>query len=69
MRVVDINNKEAQELYERRLVLVRPDGQVAWRNDLPPEDPLRLINTIRGALTASRSSVGRASRESQLVER
>ncbi|WNI21432.1 FAD-dependent monooxygenase [Streptomyces sp. ITFR-16] len=33
LRRVDINNPEAAELYERALVLVRPDGQVAWRGD------------------------------------
>ncbi|HMN81132.1 MAG TPA: hypothetical protein PKA20_14525, partial [Burkholderiaceae bacterium] len=30
-------------------VLVRPDGQVAWRADRPPADPLALIDRVRGA--------------------
>jgi hypothetical protein len=30
-------------------VLVRPDGQVAWRGDALPEDVRTLIDTVRGA--------------------
>ena len=35
--------------YEQRLVLVRPDGHVAWRSDTLPADAGRLIDTVRGA--------------------
>src|SRR5262247_97101 len=48
-RVVDIDSEEARMLYERRLVLVRPDGQVAWRADTVPADPLQVIDVVRGA--------------------
>jgi len=34
--------------YERRLVLVRPDGHVAWRADAEPADAGALIDTVRG---------------------
>jgi len=44
-----IANAEAAALYENRLVLVRPDGHVAWRGDTLPADPLALIDTVRGA--------------------
>ena len=37
------------ELYERRLVLVRPDGHVAWRGDTMPDDPLAVVDCVRGA--------------------
>jgi len=47
--VLDIRDRQIEELYERRLVLVRPDGHVAWRGDDPPSNPLTLIDTIRGA--------------------
>ncbi|MGI4814184.1 MAG: FAD-dependent oxidoreductase [Janthinobacterium lividum] len=47
--VVDIDNAEAAQVYERRLVLVRPDGQVAWRADEAPANALSLIDTVRGA--------------------
>jgi len=36
-------------LYERRFVLVRPDGHVAWRDDRIPAEPLRVIDVVRGA--------------------
>jgi 2-polyprenyl-6-methoxyphenol hydroxylase-like FAD-dependent oxidoreductase len=36
-------------LYERRFVLVRPDGHVAWRDDRIPADPLGVIDVVRGA--------------------
>jgi hypothetical protein len=48
-RIVDIDSAEARTLYERRLVLVRPDGQVAWRADTMPDDPLQVIDVVRGA--------------------
>jgi 2-polyprenyl-6-methoxyphenol hydroxylase-like FAD-dependent oxidoreductase len=35
-------------LYERALVLVRPDGHVSWRADTPPNDPLALADRVRG---------------------
>ena len=47
--VVDIDHAEAAQLYERKLVLVRPDGQVAWRDDRMPADALKVIDTVRGS--------------------
>jgi 2-polyprenyl-6-methoxyphenol hydroxylase-like FAD-dependent oxidoreductase len=41
-------------LYERRFVLVRPDGHVAWRDDRIPADPLRIIDVVRGAANPCR---------------
>ena len=37
------------QLYERRLVLVRPDGHVAWRGDADPTDPAAILRRVRGA--------------------
>ena len=37
------------DLYEHRLVLVRPDGHVAWRGDHAPGDPRTIIDRVRGA--------------------
>jgi len=36
-------------LYERKFVLVRPDGHVAWRGDRMPEDAPCVIDVVRGA--------------------
>jgi 2-polyprenyl-6-methoxyphenol hydroxylase-like FAD-dependent oxidoreductase len=38
-------------LYERKLVLVRPDGHVAWRGDALPAEPQNLVDRVRGALS------------------
>ncbi|AJG22259.1 FAD-dependent oxidoreductase [Cupriavidus basilensis] len=48
-KVVSVSSAEAAALYERALVLVRPDGQCAWRSDSEPEDPLQVIDIVRGA--------------------
>jgi 2-polyprenyl-6-methoxyphenol hydroxylase-like FAD-dependent oxidoreductase len=52
LSVVEIDSADAFAAYERRLVLVRPDGHVAWRADEGPSmsDALRIIDTVRGAL-------------------
>lgn len=46
--VVDIADARIAALYERRLVLVRPDGHVAWRDDAPPDDPVVLLRKLFG---------------------
>jgi len=47
--IVDIDHAEAAAIYEKPLVLVRPDGHVAWRGDALPEGSLALIDHVRGA--------------------
>jgi hypothetical protein len=47
--VIALDVADVSELYQRRLVLVRPDGHVAWRADQPPADPRALIELVRGA--------------------
>ena len=47
--VDDIDQAEAAAIYARRLVLVRPDGHVAWRADEVPADAGALIDRVRGA--------------------
>jgi 2-polyprenyl-6-methoxyphenol hydroxylase-like FAD-dependent oxidoreductase len=44
-----IDSADAAKLYERRLVLVRPDGHVAWRADAEPDDPMAVIDRVRGS--------------------
>jgi hypothetical protein len=49
LALLDVVSDQAATVYETRLVLSRPDRHVAWRGDAPPEDPLALIDHIRGA--------------------
>ncbi|WP_166462782.1 FAD-dependent monooxygenase [Amycolatopsis acidicola] len=51
IEVVDIRDDHARRLYERDLVLIRPDQHVAWRGDTLPDSPLRLIDRVRGVAT------------------
>src|SRR5262247_1944709 len=46
--VLHIDDAEAAALYAKKLILVRPDRHVAWRADVEPDDPLALIDLIRG---------------------
>jgi len=52
LKVVDIDNRDIAALYERKLVLVRPDGHVAWREDACPDNASALIDRVRGAGSA-----------------
>ena len=49
LEVVSIADPAITALYEQPLVLVRPDGHVAWRGRAMPADPLALIDQVRGA--------------------
>lgn len=51
LQTVDVPGDEIRDLYERDLVLVRPDQHVAWRGDSAPADCLALIDLVRGAGT------------------
>jgi 2-polyprenyl-6-methoxyphenol hydroxylase-like FAD-dependent oxidoreductase len=48
MEPVALHAPEVIAAYQSKLVLVRPDGHVAWRSDRLPEDPAMLIDCIRG---------------------
>ncbi len=49
VETVTLDRPDVARLYERELVLVRPDGHVAWRGGAAPPDPLRLVDRVRGA--------------------
>ena len=49
---IALDEPEILDLYERRLVLVRPDGHIAWRGDAPPADPVALIARVCGGAAA-----------------
>ncbi|MDV5144139.1 FAD-dependent monooxygenase [Streptomyces sp. SBC-4] len=49
LRVRHCRDPRVARRYERPFVLVRPDGHVAWRGAVPPADPLRIADLVRGA--------------------
>ncbi len=48
LEVVDVRDIHARALYERDLVLIRPDQHVAWRGDTAPTEPGAVIDRVRG---------------------
>ncbi len=50
LRVAVLDDPAIARLYERRLVLVRPDGMVAWRSDFLPGSAPALVATVTGNL-------------------
>jgi hypothetical protein len=48
LSVSEITDDHLASLYEMKLILVRPDGHVAWRGDSAPADPAAVIDIVRG---------------------
>jgi 2-polyprenyl-6-methoxyphenol hydroxylase-like FAD-dependent oxidoreductase len=46
--ILSLADPAIHALYQRRLVLVRPDGHVAWRSDALPANPRALVDRVRG---------------------
>jgi hypothetical protein len=49
MSVVTLNRPELRPIYERNLLLVRPDQHIAWRGDHAPQNADPLLAQIVGA--------------------
>jgi hypothetical protein len=49
MEVFSLNDDQVRQIYERDLVLVRPDGHVAWRGAKLPANADLVIDKVRGA--------------------
>ncbi|MFK7980187.1 MAG: FAD-dependent monooxygenase [Saprospiraceae bacterium] len=49
LTVLDIRDNNAAKIYEKKLILVRPDQHVAWRGDVVPKEALKVIDKVRGA--------------------
>ena len=49
LAVVALDEPRVRDIYERSLVLVRPDGHVAWRGNFAPDNPSAIIDRVRGA--------------------
>src|SRR5262249_60734321 len=58
LQIVALDEANVRAAYARRLVLVRPDGHVAWRSDAEPKDARAVIDVVRGA--GARASAARA---------
>ena len=49
LEVIALDEPLVRETYERRMVLVRPDGHVAWRGDAAAANAAEIIDRVRGA--------------------
>lgn len=47
--IVTLDDPAIRALYEKRFVLVRPDGHVAWRDDRLPDDTDNLLDIVTGS--------------------
>jgi 2-polyprenyl-6-methoxyphenol hydroxylase-like FAD-dependent oxidoreductase len=50
LEIISLDESQLRETYERPLVLVRPDGHVAWRGDMIPQNAGEIIDKVRGAV-------------------
>ena len=50
LETVSLDEPPVCTIYERKLVLVRPDGHVAWRGDVPPVNTAALVAKVTGTL-------------------
>jgi 2-polyprenyl-6-methoxyphenol hydroxylase-like FAD-dependent oxidoreductase len=57
VKVLDLPSKPAMDLYQTRLMLVRPDQHIAWRGDEPPSDWHNVLCIVIG-----REGIGRSKR-------
>lgn len=48
VKLLDVVSSESAAVYDRALVLARPDQHVAWRGNQPPESPRGLAELIAG---------------------
>ena len=48
LQVLDLREPAVVQAYEKHLVLVRPDGHVAWRGDDLPDDAAKLLRVVSG---------------------
>jgi 2-polyprenyl-6-methoxyphenol hydroxylase-like FAD-dependent oxidoreductase len=54
LAVLDVDDAGTAALYDRKLVVVRPDRHVAWRGDAEPDEAPELIDHLRGARMPAR---------------
>lgn len=49
IEIIESEDAAIRDAYDRDLVLVRPDGHVAWRDNSVPSDPGQVLDALRGA--------------------
>lgn len=54
IKLFDVASSEDAAIYDRSLVLARPDQHVAWRGNLSPGNPRELVDLISGRSNGSR---------------
>jgi hypothetical protein len=65
---IAIDDPDVATLYEKAMVLVRPDGHVAWRGDECPADAEAVIGRVRGAARATERAPGGERREASRLD-
>lgn len=48
LEILRLNRPDLRSIYERNLILVRPDQHVAWRGDATPDDCKALLEKVTG---------------------
>jgi hypothetical protein len=48
LTILDVALPEGQQLYDRKLALIRPDQYIAWRGDRLPDDLDALLARVTG---------------------
>src|SRR5204863_228584 len=56
LAVLEFADPAVRTIYERDLLLVRPDLHIAWRGDRPPEDPARVAAVATGRAPSASTS-------------
>ena len=51
LKIMDVTDEAARELYDRDLALIRPDQHIAWRGNSVPDDPRSLWARLTSATT------------------
>ncbi|WP_055496927.1 FAD-dependent monooxygenase [Streptomyces albus] len=54
LEVLTVDDPHARGVWERSLVLVRPDQHIAWRGETPPADWSEVLDPVSGHVTAGR---------------
>jgi len=47
-KIVNLNESVLQKVYLTKLTLIRPDQFIAWRSDLPPNNPDKFLDKLQG---------------------